>query len=333
MLLFDSINSLSDINQLIKDAPSADGETSSFELKGTAGRALPHRNDKKRFAKEICAFANTYGGTLCIHKGKGEDIQPFDPEEAEELVRRLEGWSRDSLAPHCPMRLKVVDNHLLIGVDESQTKPHRSTADKHYYYRHETQSAKMPEIMIASLYRGQAVLQTRLCVWPSKADSDALEMDIQVDVTNLSRAPGTDPKIQVQLYSAHPGLFSYLGKMVEYQADQSGYLKQSFDGIGWINWNDGFSTNGEFQAKVLYPEDSLTLHATAKVHPDNPDKQLPRYIIVRTDAMFLQSARNVAHCLVDLEHDDDGKIESKIILQTDGHDLDVLAERFRRLTR
>ena len=56
----DLFNSFSDIQDLINESSSPDGETASFELKGTYGRSTPSKDDKKRFAKEICAFANSF---------------------------------------------------------------------------------------------------------------------------------------------------------------------------------------------------------------------------------------------------------------------------------
>ena len=125
MIFFDSINSLEDIQKLIDHASSPDGETSSFELKGVYSRVSPNREDKIRFAKEICAFANSYGGVFCIHKGGDNEIQVFDAAEISDLITRLESWSRDCLEPRCPMRLKSVDGLILMALWDLPWSPTR----------------------------------------------------------------------------------------------------------------------------------------------------------------------------------------------------------------
>lgn len=322
-MLLDSINSIADINQRIAAAVN-DGEDCSFELKGTDGRPSPNRDDKKRFAKELCAFANTYGGVLCVHKGADDNLQPFEDAEIGDLTQSLEGWSRDSLEPRCPMRLKVVDNYVLLGINESVTKPHRSAGDKHYYYRHETQSEKMPEIMIASLYRGQAVLQTKSIANLFKMGGNTPQLYVRVGVTNESRVPGTSPRIQLQLFSKYQGLLEYSGQMIASLSDYTSYFKKPFDGANWINWNGVFTTNGEYQRQVLYPADSLTLKAVARINALNPNQELPRYFIIRIDTMFLQSIRHVTYALADIE-------EQKTLTISTEDECGALVEQFIRL--
>lgn len=322
--MFDSISSATTIFELIGNSASEDGENASFELKGTKGRKIPTREDKVRFAKELCAFANTYGGVLCIHKGGKTNTQPFETDEAIHLFNCLESWSRDSVEPRCPMQIKVVDGFLLIGVTESVTKPHRSTRDQHYYYRHETQSEKMPEIMIGSLYRGQAVLATTSSVGLMKM-GDGLH--ILAEVKNQSRVAGTSPRMQVNLYSTG-GALTFAGPNL----DPLPEFRSPFLGVDWIKWNGGMSTNVAFQGHVLYPEDTLNLQTIAHTHSKSADKVLPRHFIAQIDTMFLQAARQVSYLLLDLEHtDENGAIGTKILQRSGRSNLQTLVQEFIRL--
>lgn len=332
MNLFDSLNSFSDIQQLIDDVGSPDGETSSFELKGTNGRPIPNRDDKTSFAKEICAFANSYGGTLCINKGKDTDIRPFEELEAIRLIRLMESWSRDSLEPPSPMRLKNIDNLLLIEVSESLTKPHRSARDKLYYYRHETQSAKMPEIMIASLYRGQSVLEIELAISLSITNHNS-RINIFAGVKNLSRVAGTSPKVQVQLFSRYVGVLNYQGQSIDDTGVVNHTVPMPYHGADWVSWNGVFSSNNDFQSKVLYPEDSLMLNAIAEPCIDNPNKELPRYLVIRMDAMLLECTRRITYFLYDLEYQGEGASREKLMMKADENESQELFTEFRRLTK
>lgn len=327
MSSFESISSASDLQQLIDEASSPDGETASFELKGTSDRSSPNGDDKKRFAKELCSFANSYGGVLCIHKGGDVDVKPFEADEAKALFPRLETWTRDSLEPRCQMRLKIVENYILIGINESITKPHRSTADKHFYYRHETQSEKMPEIMIGALYRSQAILQTKSLIWLHKMN-DRSELMVFADVTNQSRIAGTNPKIQIQLYSTHTGLLDYSGDYIVKASLDSGYIKNPFLSQTWIKWNGWFATGREYQQLILYPEDSLTLRVVAKPNIQSEVKSLPRLFIARLDVMFTESLRSVTYSLIDFGHDGTGPQRGDHICSVVENDLGTLIEKY-----
>lgn len=319
----DLFNSFSDIQDLINESSSPDGETASFELKGTYGRSTPSKDDKKRFAKEICAFANSYGGMLCIHKGGDDDIQPFDISETESLFKRLESWSRDSLEPRCPTRLKIVDNHVIIGVGESVTKPHRSTADKHYYYRHETQSEVMPEIMVAALYRAKSVLQTSSQIL-MKSMNHGRELIIIISVKNESRVAGTNPKLLVQFFSEQDGAVLCSGDFLATSLQQSAWHSYPFSDIEWIKLNGWFESNLEFQHHILYPSDSLGLTVSAKLDHRSPSETISRLLIAKIDTMFSESARNVQYALVDIESAGSPEL-------FDESELEQLTRRYRQL--
>lgn len=327
MSQFDSIKCESDIRQLIEESSSPDGETASFELKGTYERLSPNKEDKKRFAKEICALANSYGGVLCIHKGGDKDVKPFKAAEAEKLFSHLESWSRDSLEPRCSIRVKVVSNYVLVGINESITKPHRSAADMHYYYRHETQSEKMPEIMIGALYRSQAMLQTKSVVWLDKMN-DRSELMIFADVTNRSRVAGTNPKIQIQLYSSFVGSFDYTGEYSVRESLESGYVKNPLLSQDWIRWNGWVTTDREYQQLILYPEDSLTLKVIAKPNAASKHKLLPRLIIARIDVMFAESPRFASYTLMDFGCDGTGPQRGKTVCSVDENDFGSLVAKY-----
>ena len=93
------MKSIQDIEKVIQQASSTDGESIEFELKGSSGETKFNKDLKKLLSKEICAFANTYGGKLCFHYGGDTNIEAFPGSIATDNFAQIESWLRDSLEP------------------------------------------------------------------------------------------------------------------------------------------------------------------------------------------------------------------------------------------
>ena len=296
MTTFENINSRNDIDEIIQKASSDDGESLDFELKGSQGELKFTKDFKKILAKEICAFANTYGGVLCFHFGGDTDILPFPTTVANTNFNSLEGWLRDCLEPKSlGMNLKIVDDIYIINIPESKTKPHRTNGTKEYYYRHSTISQKMPEIMISSMYRSQDFLNFSASVSLSKMNS---QLAIHVYVNNHSNLSGSKPKIQIQLYSN-------IGCQIEYGNNSyfDRHSKDSFKSSAMIHSLKipacgMISTNSDFAELILYPKDNISLTNFSK--PDERIKKL-HFILVRMDCMFKESIRQTEYKIIEFD--------------------------------
>lgn len=200
---FDSIEDAEALRSLISSFP-ADGESDWFELKGTAGVSPLTKDFKKLAAKEICAFANTYGGVLCIHAGRDNQVIPMGARDSGE-EERFVSWLTDCLEPRIAgLRFRSVDDHWLVYVPPSTTAPHRSAADRNYYYRHQTQSEPMPEILIASLYRSQSSVSTESELGLCHYGGNGTQITLSAVIRNQSRVPATKPRVRVILWSVAP---------------------------------------------------------------------------------------------------------------------------------
>jgi hypothetical protein len=299
---FDSLETFEQIQQIMKESSSEDGENLSFELKGTNGKTEIGRDFKDILAKEICAFANSYGGILCLHFGEKTNVIKFGSESIAEVYQILESWLRDSLEPRLlGINLKIADGIILINVPESLNKPHRtSTKTKTYYYRHVTQSEPMPEIMISSMYRSQDYLLTDSFISIHKTNN---QLSFTIKLLNLSNISGSKPKIQLQIYTEGidnelinlkwqnhlyidiRGLDSFT-PINDKESKQKGLYSEDFKLkiplIGIIN------SNGEFANQVLYPLDSL--HLSNYSEPIENLSNL-KYLIVHLDYYFLESTK------------------------------------------
>lgn len=149
---FGGLTSLAKIKEQVSASSNSDGEHSWFELKSVEGTKWS-TTAKGLIAKEVCAFANTYGGVLCLHGVP--DIETRLNATLLSQIDALEGFLKDCLEPRLQgIAVKEVEGRFVIDVPESRTKPHRSsTKGKQYYYRHATSSQPMEEVMIARMYQ------------------------------------------------------------------------------------------------------------------------------------------------------------------------------------
>ncbi len=319
---FQSINTFDDIKDLMDKVSSDDGEGLNFELKGSQGESQINRDHKKLLAKEICAFANTYGGVLCFHFGGDTKIEEFPTRAAYSSFNSLEGWLRDSLEPKLlGMDLKIVDNVFLINIPESKTKPHRTASTAEYYFRHSTISQKMPEIMISSMYRSQDYLSYSTMVSVFKTGK---QLSIDVYIENHSNLSGTKPKIQIQLYSG-------LGKQIQFQENHyyETFSKDSFQSSSRIQTlkipkSGMLETNSIFSEKILYPQDRITLANYSL--PDDDILNL-KYIMIRIDCMFKEANRQTVYSIVEISEQN----KSKIHMSTKDENEEAVLLEFKRL--
>ena len=299
---FNTITSLTHIAQAfqLNQSISDDGESSTFEFKGTAGdRTKFNKDDKKKFAKEISAFANTYGGILCIHKGGDTSIEPFEPSEVDSLKTPLEGWLRDSLEPPLQgIESKVCEGIFLVYVPQSLTKPHRSALDRDYYYRHNTQSAPMAEVMISAMYRSQDYLATSLSVALYRENTS---LSFRFFLENESMIAGTHPQVIIQIYSPQPGILEpSLQENPHIVRIGSARINPLFVHSPRIHSNCTVGTSEEFQKRILYPKDRFFETCCLPVEPGFGLTAVKGFI-VRVDYLFLEIPRQVRYFLFGMD--------------------------------
>lgn len=285
---FEEIKSLQNINDMCSESSSVDGESSTFELKGSSGRVSLGREEKKLISKEICAFANTYGGIVCFHYGVKEDLQAFPIECLGALHTSLEGWLRDSLEPRLlGIEIGTIEGVFVINVPESKTKPHRTAGEEKYYYRHNTISQRMPEIMISSMYRSQGFLDCEFSVAASLS-SNRGQLVVSVEISNSTNVAGSKPKLHLQLLSPTKTRLRFFdseytsGAMASVYSVPKEFGELKFERLGEI------STNNKFAENDLYPLDKLAIQINT-----SPNEKLSslKYLVVLVDCMFRESQR------------------------------------------
>jgi hypothetical protein len=300
---------LADIEGFV--AAKTDGETLSFELKGTNNRSEFVSDDKNRLAKEMCAFANTYGGVVCFHFGSDDAVEPFPASDRPKIFRSLESWLKDALEPKLSgIDLESIDGVYLIRVPPSTVKPHRSAREKNqYYYRHVSQSTPMPEIMISSMYRSQSFLDFTATASLSKSGS---QLHIHAHVKNNSNLSGTHPKIQVQIWTDGQKSGKFFGNLVE-EPGSASYKTSGLAHVLGLGLATAFTSGTMLAQSILYPQDTLSLTAFS-----SPEFGEIRYAVMRVDAMCKEAPRQTVHYLFDLDAQ-----STSTVLKTGTSDADV----------
>lgn len=321
---FNTLNSLTDIINAQRAASSDDGETRSLEFKGCNGDLRFGRDVKRLLAKEVCAFANTYGGVLCFHFGGDDQIMPFPNDHCSSEYTRLETWLRDSLQPMAKgMDIKVVDDVFLIDIPESSNKPHRSAPDSHYYFRHGTISQKMPEIMISSMYQSQDYLDFSA---RTSAIRTSRQLTVDIRINNQSRVAGTKPRLEIKLYSS-ANLSGLRLQQTPYFNPNGGEpfsVRQQFH-VRRLFPFIRLASNLEFSERVLYPSDHIyvSLHSQPLAAIQNVN---PLYILTSTDCMFVEGIRSSHFSLLQLSNS-----RTNQLMEGSERELSMLIERFVQL--
>lgn len=297
------MKNIEDIQNQIARSSSNDGESLNFELKGCTGQNKFLPASKKLLAKEICAFANTYGGTLCYHYGADNEIKKFPEDIAKSLFERIEGWLRDSLEPKLlGINIEIIDNIFLITVPESKTKPHCTSNGTEYYYRHSTISQKMPEIMISSMYRSQDYLNFTLSATISKIGK---QLSFSISIQNHSNISGSKPKVQIQLFSNLKRSIDFFNSNYFDKFTEDSFMVSSIMSTLKITRCCALSTNFKFSEKILYPQDNILLSHYSK---QDDDVSSLKYILIRADCMFKESIRKTEYTLVEFDDSNNPKI-------------------------
>lgn len=323
---FDNLNSLKQINDFYKTYSSEDGEGVDFELKGSSGKIKLDKELKKILAKEICAFANTYGGILCYHFGEKENIRPFNDEDLLKDYTPIENWLKDSLEPRLMgMDLKRVENVLLIYIPQSKTKPHRTTSEKQYCYRNCTSSIEMPEIMISSMYRSQDYLFVDIMLAVHKSNTDQLQFTVFVN--NQSNISGSKIKIQVQFFNKIKTT-KYLGVTFnnEPNLNTSNYSIDRLFNSKRIPIRGNATTDIKFSENILYPYDKIILSGQSKLYDELTEL---KYLIVRIDVMMKETKRNTKYFLVKLNETEN----CPVLMKSEQSELPNLISKYLELDK
>jgi hypothetical protein len=320
--LFDKINSLQDLTLLIDNSSSVDGELINLEFKGSNGVGKLDKDIKKNLAKEICAFSNTYGGVLCFHFGEKTNLLGFSSRDLILLKGSVENWLSDCLEPKLlGLNLKVIDGIFIINIPESKTKPHRARTEEHYYYRQSTNSLRMPEIMVSSMYKSQDYLNTEVSVHLSKSSKQLLYM---ITIKNLSNIAGTKPRFIFQLNGHNEETIKFSNhRYLESLLNNSFYPLLNFKSKIPLIYN--VSTDSDFANLVLYPKDEITLFYNSNQVIGNLEIE---YVIATLDWMFLESVRQRKVLLIQM-----GKDKSKIIASNENQTEDQIVNLYHELIK
>lgn len=277
--MFEKLQSLQNIIDYSARLSNSDGEDLNFELKGSSGRAGGFKNeDKNLIGREICAFANTYGGMICFHAGGGTGaIEPFDNAKVGAIFESLESWLINCLSPLLRgCNVKLVENVFLINVPASGTKPHQY--QKGYYYRTASSSVVMPEIMVGAMYRAGDYLEFDIGVefsWSSN------KLSVVSEITNLSTVAGTKPRLKIHLfgpdYAVSPSRESQFLAAQEPNAPDISFRN--------LNYTCTLTSTALFH-EILYPKDSLS--TVWKSHNEYKPGAIGSLFAYQVDCVFLQ---------------------------------------------
>lgn len=252
---WEQANTFADINALKDSTSNVDGETATIEFKGSRDRF--DDGSKEKLSKEISAMANTYGGLLCFHNTQANDVLPFSTDKLEGIEKSLESWLSSATEPPVQgIRLKKIDGVFLLYVPESMTKPHRSSQkNKQYYYRSNSLSEPMPEIMVSSLYRAGQSLSIELNLNLLRQSNG--QPVLFLSVSNNSRIVGTMPRFTLNFWGSKNPNCLMPAVWDHFEAGGS-YAKLPHLGTTVAHLGV-FRTKSSFREEILYPEDTLRL--------------------------------------------------------------------------
>lgn len=267
LVQWENANTFASIAALRDTKLNADGETATIEFKGSRDKF--DDGSKEKLSKEISAMANTYGGIICFYNTQDNDFLPFSTGKLEGIEKSLEGWLSSATEPPVQgIRLKKIDGVFLLYVPESINKPHRSSLKgKQYYYRSNSLSQPMPEIMISSLYRAGNSLSFKLNLNLSKEAGD--QPVLLPSVSNNSRLVGTMPRFTLSFWGNKNPMCLM---STVWQNFESGGSYSGLPNLGGALEHLGvFRTKSSFRDEILYPEDILHLHEQLSISPNIND--------------------------------------------------------------
>ncbi len=307
--LYDQFDSIEAIQDYRANASSLDGETLIFEAKGAhydvkqqQFAILFGKDNKKKLAKEICAFANTEGGVLCFHKGKpssnnnNRSIVPFSEEEANTFYGKFEDWLKTALNPLLSgADLKICDNALLFKIPKSDIKPHKTTGsgNEGYFFRNVTQSVPMSKEMIArSLQKGDVFTFTsQLEIWHRKINrNDKTFMDIRVTLKNTSQISGAQPKVKLSLYSNTRLPHFFESNENTKECNNFGKEITSIETTHQLYCETAIITP-RYPENQLHPDSSLSIEYDLPRHcfATTDNLEVPRYLLATLECCFEDS--------------------------------------------
>lgn len=167
--IYDKISSLKDLQAYT--ASTSDGETSFLEFKSIPSNITTKGQKatlKATLAKELCAFANTDGGIICVGVKNNKGILQIDNKFSDNLCDFLDTNLVDVLEPKLSgYHFKTVkddgNSFVILYIPNSRVKPHRVSSWKsvdgdkrdvlgRYFMRSGTESVPMPESLVRAMY-------------------------------------------------------------------------------------------------------------------------------------------------------------------------------------
>lgn len=236
---------------------------------------------------------------MCFHHGANDNVLSFSEAWVDATHNSLEDWLSSCLEPRLAgIRVNKVENTFLIDVPESISKPHRDALSKNYFYRHNTSSIPMPEIMISSMYTSQDYLNFEVEAFVSR---DNRRMNVILNIKNLSRISGSRPKVQIQIFGANSPVLHF---------HNPPYFNDAV--VDHYGWDDLLTTLGIartarcetgslFAEKTLYPSDQIVVrNSTTR----NNLVAGVNYLLLRTDCMFKEGQRRTDYFVFELRGGD-----------------------------
>lgn len=272
-----------------------DGEDKNLEFKGTMDRTKFTPCDKNNLGKEICAFANTYGGYIFFHAGRGNELEKFDADHRVKYAQKIQDWLVNSLQPPIiGAHTKFVDGVYKIYVPQSIVKPH--CFKDLYYYRSDSSSLKMPQIAVSAMYRSQDILAFEARISIHKEESSS-QLSIVIEIENYTNMAGTELKIEATIFSNAKQNISFTGD--SYLVKKPPPYRMTHHGPD-INFNGVFTGAGTVKDLILYPRDTISMHAYSV-----PDEQckLMKSAFIKLDVNFIQSPRFTCFSVFDVQSD------------------------------
>lgn len=281
---------LDDITSLIDNSVY---EGKSIEYKRQLPSDAPE--EKKKFLREICSFANTAGGDLIYGidavDGLPVKIVGIDSTDEDDLRLRIENSTRDGIQPrlpHCQLQLIPVSSGvsvLVIRVPRSWNAPHRLGSDGHFYGRNSAGTYQLDVGEVRQAFTLSDTISQRIrdfrtdrisriisSMTPAKTKTEIAKL--AVHIVPLS-AFTTDELIDLEHHKTTLNRIAPLGTQGGF------YTKLNLDGL--VNYTDDTQGHSRayiqfFRSGIIESVVSFTPHDGNYIFTSNYESQLLRAV-------------------------------------------------------